>query len=56
VRVRSLQVELEAKHAEKALLAVTTSSHEGELSRDRTHLRELRGADAAISGRKAVRR
>lgn len=56
VRVRSLQVELEAKHVEKALLAVTTRSHEGELSRDLTRLRELRGADAAISGRKAGQR
>jgi circadian clock protein KaiC len=52
VRVRSLQVELEAKHVEKALLAVTTASREGELSRGRTRIRELRGADAAIPGRK----
>jgi circadian clock protein KaiC len=52
VRVKSLQVELEAKHVEKALLAVTTASREGELSRGRTRMRELRGADAAIPGPK----
>jgi circadian clock protein KaiC len=54
VRVKSLQVELEAKQVEKALLARTTESREGELSRGRTRMGELRGADAAIPGRKAV--
>jgi circadian clock protein KaiC len=53
VRVRSLQVELEAKHVEKALLAVTTQSHEGDISRGHKRIRELRGADAAIAARKA---
>lgn len=53
VRVRSLQVELEAKHVEKALLAVTTQSHEGDVSRGHKRLRELRGADIAIAARKA---
>ena len=48
VRLKSLQVELVAKQAEKALLARTTKGREGELSRDRTRMGELRGADAAI--------
>ena len=52
VRVKSLQMELVAKQVEKALLARTTESREGELSRGRTRMRELRGADAAIPGRK----
>ena len=50
VRLKSLQVELVAKQAEKALLARTTKGHEGEASRDRTRMGELRGADAAIPG------
>ena len=52
VRVRSLQVELEAKQVEKALLARTTKTRKGELSQGRTRMRELRGADAVIAGRK----
>ncbi|MGK2941891.1 MAG: ATPase domain-containing protein, partial [Immundisolibacter sp.] len=48
VRLKSLQVELEAKQVEKALLARTMESRAGELSRDRTRMGELRGADAAI--------
>jgi circadian clock protein KaiC len=52
VRVKSLQVELNAKQVEKALLARTTESRKGELSRGRTRIRELRGADAAIPLRK----
>ncbi len=55
VRIRSLEVELEAKQVEKTLLAVSTQSHEGELSRDRTRLRELRGADVTIPGRRLGR-
>ena len=50
VRLKSLQVELVAKQAEKALLARTTKGQEGELSRDRTRMGELRGADAASPG------
>jgi circadian clock protein KaiC len=46
VRLKSLQVELVAKQVEKALLTSTTESRQGELSRGRTHIRELRGADA----------
>jgi circadian clock protein KaiC len=52
VRVKSLQVELEAKQVEKALLARTTESRKGELSRGLTRMGELRGADAAIPERK----
>lgn len=52
VRVKSLQVELVAKQTEKALLARTSEIHESELSRGRTRMRELRGADAATRARK----
>jgi circadian clock protein KaiC len=47
VRVKSLQIELEAKQVEKALLVRTTKILEGEVSRGRTHMEELRGSDAA---------
>jgi circadian clock protein KaiC len=53
VRMKSLQVELEAKQVEKALLARTTETHKGELSQGLTRMGELRGADAAIPGRKS---
>jgi circadian clock protein KaiC len=52
VRMKSLQTELVAKQVEKTLLARTTESREQELSRGRTRMRELRGADAAHSARK----
>lgn len=52
VRVKSLQTELLAKQVEKELLVRTTASHMGELSRSRTRMEELRGADAAKPGRK----
>jgi circadian clock protein KaiC len=52
VRVKSLQTELVAKQVEKALLVRSTESREGELSRGRTRIRKLRGADAALPGRK----
>jgi circadian clock protein KaiC len=52
VRVKSLQVELEAKQVEKALLARTTEIRKGEASQGLTRMGELRGADAAIPGRK----
>jgi circadian clock protein KaiC len=48
-RLKSLQTELAAKQVEKALLARTTASRRGELSRGRTRMRELRGADAAVT-------
>ncbi|MDB5849090.1 MAG: hypothetical protein JWP29_2842 [Rhodoferax sp.] len=52
VRVKSLQVELVAKQVEKALLARTNESRERELTRRRTRMRELRGADAQAPERK----
>ena len=52
VRLKSLQVELEAKQVEKALLLRTTKSHEGELSRGRARMEQLRGADAVLPGQK----
>jgi circadian clock protein KaiC len=52
VRLKSLQVELMAKQVEKELLVRSTQSHEGELSLGRTQMKELRGADATIKGRK----
>ncbi len=52
VRLKSLNVELAAKLAEKALLARTSQSHEGEMSRGRTRMRELRGADKAAPAAK----
>ena len=51
VRVKSLQIELEAKQVEKALLVRTTKILEGEVSRGRTHMEELRGSDAATPGK-----
>jgi circadian clock protein KaiC len=52
IRVKSLQVELEAKQVEKAQLARTTESRMGELRRGRTQMGELRGADVARPARK----
>ena len=52
VKVKSLKVELEAKQVEKALLVRTTESLKGELTRGRTRIEELRGADAATPARK----
>jgi circadian clock protein KaiC len=52
VRLKSLQTELMAKQVEKELLTRTTQNREGELSRGRTQMRELRGADTAKPGRK----
>ena len=45
VKLKSMQVELEAKQVEKALLARTTEIHKDELSNDRSKLEALRGAD-----------
>jgi circadian clock protein KaiC len=47
VRAKSLQTELVAKQVERTLLARTTASRKGEMSRGRTRVRELRGADVA---------
>jgi circadian clock protein KaiC len=52
VRAKAVQVELVAKRVEKALLVRTTESLEGAVSRGRSRMGELRGADAAISRRK----
>jgi circadian clock protein KaiC len=52
VRMKSLQVELVAKQVEKALLTRTTESRGRELTRGRTRMGELRGADAAKPDRK----
>ena len=52
VRVKSLQVELEAKQVEKALLVRTKETRKGELTRERRHMGHLRGADAPIPGGK----
>ncbi len=52
VRAKSLQTELLAKKVEKTLLAHTTASRQGELSRGRIRMRELRGADVVKRGRK----
>jgi len=56
VRLQSLAVELEAKLGEKELLARTTASLETKSSRDRTRMRELRGADAAAPLARATRK
>ena len=45
VRLRSLGVELEAKKVEKTLLMRTTATSRSDLSRERTRMDELRGAD-----------
>jgi circadian clock protein KaiC len=52
VRAKSLQTELVAKQVEKSLLARTTQSRQGEVSRGRSRMRELRGADATVRSRK----
>jgi circadian clock protein KaiC len=52
IQLKSLKAALAAKQLEKALMVRSTQSHEGELSRRRIRMRELRGADAAIAGRK----
>jgi circadian clock protein KaiC len=46
VRLKSLQTELAAKQVEKTLLARTTASRTGDVSRRRAIMRELRGADS----------
>ena len=46
-RVKSLQTELLAKQVEKTLLARTSASRKGELSRGHTRMHELRSGDVA---------
>jgi circadian clock protein KaiC len=52
VRAKSLQTELVAKQVEKTLLDRTTKSREGAITRGRVRMRELRGADTAVTRRK----
>jgi circadian clock protein KaiC len=52
VRIKSLQVELLAKQVEMTLLTRSAESRKGELSQGRSRMRELRGADPALRGRK----
>ena len=52
VRAKSLQTELVAKQVEKTLLERATHNRNGEVSRGRIRMRELRGGDAAIARRK----
>ncbi len=46
VRLKSIQVELEAKQVERDLLVRTTKTKEAELVGGRSRMRELRGADS----------
>ena len=46
VRLKAIEVALEAKRVEKALLASTTQSRKDDLSRGRSRIKELRGAEA----------
>jgi len=55
VRAKSLETELLAKQVEKTLLARTTQSREGELSRGRIRVRELRGGDVSMAKSKGSR-
>jgi len=55
VRLKALQVERLAKHLEKALLVRATETRKGELSRGRTRMGELRGADAPVRVRRSGR-
>jgi circadian clock protein KaiC len=50
VRLKSLQTELVAKQVKKALLVRTTQSDKGDLSRERSQMKELRGADPGHEG------
>jgi len=45
VRLKSLQTELVAKQVEKTLLARTTASKKGQVTKGRRRLRQLRGGD-----------
>lgn len=52
VRAKSLQTELLAKQVEKTLLSRTLEGREGARSRRRIRMLQLRGGDAAASGKK----
>jgi peptidoglycan hydrolase CwlO-like protein len=51
-QLKSLQVQIDAKRAEMAVLAHATHSGEETLSQGRSRMRELRGADTPAAGRK----
>jgi circadian clock protein KaiC len=48
VRLKSVQTELVAKRVEKTLLARTTASQKGQISKGRKRLRQLRGGDLNV--------
>jgi len=52
-QLKSLQVQIDAKRAEMALLAHATHSGEENRSQGRSRMRELRGADSPTAGRKS---
>jgi circadian clock protein KaiC len=52
VRLKAIYVELEAKKLEKALMEHASKSHEGDLTRARARMEQLRGADQTSVGRK----
>lgn len=52
LRVKSLQAELVSTQAEIALLVRSTQSREGEMSRGRSEIKELRGDDETIADEK----
>ena len=52
VRLKSLQAEIVAKQVEKSLLARSLSSRQGQISRDRKRIRDLRGGDLITPKRK----
>lgn len=56
VRAKSLQTELVAKQVEKTLLARTTESRKGALTRGRIRMQELRGGDVPVSVAKGRKR
>lgn len=56
VRAKSLQTELLAKQVEKTMLERTTASRQGELSRGKKRMHELRGGDVAKPVRKEKRK
>ena len=47
VRLKAVQTKLLAKQLEQELLVRTTKSRKGDVSLERTQIKELRGADAA---------
>jgi circadian clock protein KaiC len=52
VQLKSLQVAMEAKKVEIALMVYSTKTHEGDLNRGRARMEELRGSDAITASLK----